>query len=495
MALPNIMSLGYLLPGVVHKIDFSRAIRGLRGMPRRVLLIGHKLSAGTLLLGTIAQVNTESDVVALAGEGSMLTAMWRAAKANADVSLPIDIVAVAPAAGAAAAHTTVLVDTDGANVTAAGEVVIYIGGVRIAVGVTQADTAATCATALIAAINAIPSLPVVAEATETAAEVMLTCKWVGATGNAVDVRSAYYPDDAQAPGVTLTIPVMTGGTTSPDMDAVVTAMTSYRATEIVTPFTDSTGLAALEQELANRWSANNMQDGQLVFCLRGNVSDITTALATRNSDQVHTIAVKNDCTSPWETAAMAAALIESQAALDPAVPYTGQVLVGYMGPRKNGLEPAEQNALLAAGASPLAVASDGSAALGRVVTNYTQNRIGAADASRRELPWVKTMSYYRWTTVSTFQLHFADGWKIAEYITDPIPGQKIMTANIGEEIMIGNYIEFQKAGIMQNLDYYRGALQVEVDGSNGRLKIIDEPVLVTQYYQTEITSYPVAGHV
>ena len=40
MSLPNLLYLNFLYPFVAHKLDFSRAIRGLRGMPRRVLLIG-----------------------------------------------------------------------------------------------------------------------------------------------------------------------------------------------------------------------------------------------------------------------------------------------------------------------------------------------------------------------------------------------------------------------------------------------------------------------
>ena len=45
------------------------------------------------------------------------------------------------------------------------------------------------------------------------------------------------------------------------------------------------------------------------------------------------------------------------------------------------------------------------------------------------------------------------------------------------------------------MDYYRKTLVVEVDGPNGKLKVQDEPVIVTQHYQTEISSYVVAGQV
>ena len=48
MAITNLLSVNFLVPFVAGKIEFSRAIRGLRGMPRRLLLVGHKLAAGTL---------------------------------------------------------------------------------------------------------------------------------------------------------------------------------------------------------------------------------------------------------------------------------------------------------------------------------------------------------------------------------------------------------------------------------------------------------------
>lgn len=495
MALPNLFSLNFLMPAVGHKIDFSRAIRGLRGMPRRVALIGHKLAAGNAQANVLTVCSTETDAIAFCGEGSMLLAMWRAAKANAGLGLPIDIIAVPPSGSAVAATSTIVVTNSGANLQATGEVMIYVEGTRVAVGVTTADTAATVATKLIAAVNANVSLPVTAAATASPAEVRLTCRWGGLTGNQIDVRSTYYVDDKLPQGLTLTIPAMSGGTTSPDLAPTVLAMQGYRATEIVCPFTDSTSMSVVEIEQAARWAFNDMRDGQVVTALRGTEAEITTWLNGRNSEQVHTIATTKDLTSPWVTAAMAGAAIETSASIDPAVPYTDIVLVGYKGPAVNDhFKIDAANALLLAGASPLAIAQDGKASLLRVVTNYTTNTVGSPDTSKRELAWIKTMSYYRWFTVSEYQLKYR-GFKLAEYITDPIPGQKILTQELVEEIQIGIYTELSKVALVQNMEHYKDSLVVEIDGPNGKVKVQDEPVLVVQHYQTEITSYPIAGHV
>lgn len=520
MAIQNLLSLDFLLPFVAAKIDFSRSIRGLRGMPRRLLLIGHKLDAGSPTIATLdeapwaqivpaavapgaAELNAvltfgnEPEAVAALGEGSMLLAMWRAAKANKDLGLPVDVIAVPPSNTATVASSTLVVNLAGLNVSEAGEVPLYIGGTRVAVGVSPQDTKATVALKLIGAINAVSSLPVVASGVADHEDrVLLTCRWMGASGNEIDLRGTYNPDDLLPAGLSLTVPAMSGGATNPSLTAAIAAMQDGRWTEIVLPFHDSTSMATMEQELATRWAFDNMRDGQLVTAIRGTtVSDILTWLDSRNSEQVHLIATKKDMTSPWETAAQAGAAIESSAAIDPAMPYTDIPMVGYKGPKRgNHWEIEEANLILLAGGSPLAVDTAGNATLLRVVTNYTKNVVDAADTSKRELAWIKTMSYYRWFIVTEFQTKYR-GFKLAEYIDEPIPGQKIMTAELGEEIMLGCYNELGKVALVQNMPHYKDTLMVEIDGANGKLKIVDEPVLVTQHYQTEITSYPIAGHV
>lgn len=493
MALPNLLSLGFLVPFVSSKIDFTRAIRGLRGMPRRLLLVGHKLAAGTGPLNTIATVSTETDAIALYGEGSMILAMWRAAKANTALGLPIDVICIAPGGGAVAASSAVVVSMAGGTLGTSGEVMFYVGGQRLSFGAIAADTPTTVAAKLAAAINAQPRLPVTAVA--VAATVTITAKWGGPTGNDISLVTLYYPDDRLPVGLTIAIPAMSLGSVNPDITPVIVAMANYRATEIVCPFTDSTNMGLLENELALRWAQNNMQDSQVVNAIRGTEAAITTFLTPRNSDQVHTIVTTRDMTHPWETAAMAGADIESMAAIDPAQPHTYAALVGYLGPKQGDDFTVDQkNNLLVAGGSPLQIAGDYSGSLLRMVTNYKRTTQGAPDRSRAELCWIKTMSYYRWFRVTEFQIKYM-GYKIAQYVTDPIPGQKIMTKELGQEIMIGLYKLFMDVGLTQNMGYYIKTLIVEVDGPNGKLKILDEPVIITQHYQTEITSAVVAGQV
>jgi len=491
MAISNLMSLNFLVPFVAGKIDFSRAIRGMRGMPRRLLLVGHKLAAGSLAVNTLTTISNEPDAIARLGEGSMLLAMWRDAKANADLGLPIDVIAIAEGGSAVKATSAVVV---AGTPTVGGEVMMYIGDERISTGVTTADTSATIATKLGNAINAATKLPVTASV--AASTVTLTARWGGPSGNDISLRSTYYPDDALALGVTLTIPAMAAGSVIPDVTPVIVAMNLYRATEIVNPFTDSTNMVLFETELAARWLQNNMQDAMVVTSMRGTEATITTWLNTRNSPHVHTICTTNDITNPWETASMAGAAIESSAAIDPAVGPTAK-LVGYKGPTQgNGFVVDSINNLLVKGGSPLNIAADYTGSLLRMVTNYKTSPGGAPDRSMAEMCWLKTMSYYRWYRVTEFQIKYNNaGYKLAQYVTQPIPGQKIMTVDLAKEIMVGLYKLFCDSGLCQNMPYYISTLNAEIDAPNGKLKIMDEPVILTQHYQTEITSNVVAGQV
>ena len=174
---------------------------------------------------------------------------------------------------------------------------------------------------------------------------------------------------------------------------------------------------------------------------------------------------------------------------------SGIKLQGYRGPSAGNHWTVDQlNIMLTMGGSPLNVEPDYSGSLLRMVSNYASTVNGAADRSMAEVCWLKTMSYYRWFHVTEFLTRY-QGFKLAQYITDPLPGQKIMTQQLAEEVMVGIYKQFIDVGLCQNLDYYRQTLLVEVDAPNGKLRIQDEPVIVTQHYQTEITSYVVAGQV
>lgn len=484
--LPNLFSLNFLVPKVAMAIEIGNAVRGLRGMPRNVLLIGQKLPAGTLTDNTVMQVTTEANAIALLGEGSQLLGMWRAAKLNAEPGLPILVVAAPEATGSSASAGKLSLTITGDSADYAGTLSLYIGGELVRVGIALGDSPSALASRVVAAINAETYLPVTAAVNGTNNfEVDLTCRWKGDTGNDIDLRVGYYADEVLPQGVTATVTAMDGGATNPDLSDVIAAMAGQRFTEIASAFTDSANLTLLEEELERRWAFDSMQDGQLVTVVRGTEGQLTTFSDGRNSPAGHTVGVTNDLSNPWETAAMLGASIESSSATDPAVPYSGRELKGYRpAPAQERFLGDQNNVLLTHGISTL----DGEY-MERMVTNYTENKLGAPDISLRNLNWVKTLSYWRWFRVSTVHLKYlSKGYKLGEYVTEPKPGQKIMTKELAEEIALEDYQTFMDAGLMQSMEHYHSKLITEIDGAHGKVKQVESPLLMTQFYQMEVTS-------
>lgn len=493
MSIPSLLSLQFLLPYTAHKLSFTNALRGLLGMPRRILLIGQ--AAGVADAALLQNITSEAQALALLGEGSMLIGMWRAAKANADLGAVIDALALPDPVGGSAATGKILI---AGTVDSNGELVVHIAGHRIAVAVAAGEDAATVADRLFDAIDDLLSLPVLPSIYSSGGDlgVALECAWTGSTGNDIDVRINHYQDEQTPEGLTVTVEAMAGGAGAPLLSNYAALVRGYRATEIVLPYHDASSINAVIAEQELRWGCTNKQDGQVIMALRGDLSAHLMALGTLNSLQSHSVHVRADRSNPWDTAAMLAANIESSAAIDAAVPYQGIKLIGYAGARaQDAFGTDEANAIAQSHGGTLETSGQDEWAMSRMFNHYKRNSAGGADASARDLCWVKLASYWRWVHVTEFETKYRNGWKLAEYITEPLPGQKIMTKDIGEEIMLSLYEVFMEAGLFQNLGHYKNTLQVEIDGANGKLKVIDEPVMVTQFYQTEITSNLIAGHV
>ncbi len=501
MSLTNLISLNYLVPTVKHQVEPDRRVRGLSGMPRRLLLIGQ--ASGDIALNKVCTVTTEKNAITALGEGSQLMGMWRGAYRNAAPGLPIDVIALETPSTAKAAIFAVDVV---ANTVQAGACRLYIGGELVRIGVAKDASAAAIAGDLRTAVNANDSLPMVASG--TSAEIILTCKTPGAAGNSIDVRTSYYDDDVLAQGLTLTVTsmnvgadipdlsqnpllanslsLMTGGAGTPDLSPVIVALQNKRPTEVVCPYTDSASLAMLELEAERRWNAEGATDFQVISAVRGTEGQLTAFAANRNSPMAHTIATRADMTSPWVTAAMAGAVIESVNNTDPAFPYANSQLVGYLpATDEDALVPDQQNNLLNAGLSVL-LSNNNRGYLNRCVTNTTETARGAKDEDWRNLNWVKTNSYWRWFCVNEWLKRIGE-YKLTTDAEIPA-GQPIMNTSLAQETQLSFYDAFVSAGLMRDLAGYTDEMLVEIDTSYGKVKIQDYPRLITQHYQTEISS-------
>jgi phage tail sheath gpL-like len=70
-----------LVPGVYTETNSRRAATGTSTLPRRVLLVGQRLSTGAVAAGVPYQIFSPSDAESGSGPGSMLAEMAHVAKA------------------------------------------------------------------------------------------------------------------------------------------------------------------------------------------------------------------------------------------------------------------------------------------------------------------------------------------------------------------------------------------------------------------------------
>lgn len=485
----NIMPEGFLLPGTAMKFDLTNAIRGLRGMPRAVLLAGFANTASPeLLMGAAVKVTSEKQVIALAGEYSVLHQMYLAMPKIARMGLPVHLLKLDHTIGTKAQRTLefAFTGTLGADLA----VVIRCNGYNIPLTLTAGSDQEDVAAAVNTAINA---NAVKANTTSTVLTnvVTATCAFGGTESN--DMLFCIYGTEKSDVEITVTPGLPTEGTGNQDLSTLFTYMAQQRITSIAWPGRlNSTNYAAVASQLTELWGPELQRDTQLIeIAAEQSSAAITNLMATRNCNQIATLGLSSLLQSPvWAICAAAAGAIEYQASIDPAVPYRDIALTNVL-PPINDFDSTERQGLLTDGCSTL-ISNQNTLYIERMVTNYTQNASSVDDASFRNLEWVKTMSWWRWFVTSEFGLKYRN-YKMAEVWDDAFEGQRIMTLMLGEEVILGCYRQAINAGLMQDMSGYQEDLVVEVAGASGRLKYLEKPRLITQHYQTEVTSEPILG--
>jgi phage tail sheath gpL-like len=299
------------VPLAYVEFDNSRAVVGTPSMQYRVLFIGQKVAAGTAAVNTLLRVATTDAAVVLFGAGSMLARMIEQFKAS---NRYIDCWAIAladHASGVAASGTLTLTGP----ATAAGTLALYIGGDRVLTAITSAMTAAQAATAVAAAVTADTTLPVTAAAVD--AVVTFTAKHEGVVGNDIDLRLNYYSEDATPAGIGATLVAMATGANNPDIADAITAMGDQWFQGIVTPYTDTANMTALEAELLSRWSGTRQIGGVAYCAYRSTHANAVTFGNTRNSPLVCCLACAQTPDPPYLWAAAVASQASLSLSIDP----------------------------------------------------------------------------------------------------------------------------------------------------------------------------------
>lgn len=326
-------------------------------------------------------------------------------------------------------------------------------------------------------------------------EILLICCWKGVMGNSIDMCGMYYVDDLVLFGVGLMIMLFFGGVVNLDIMLVIFVIKGIVLIEYVMLYIDSMNMGILEEELNCCWEFDNMKDGQVVIVVCGIEGEVFVWLLLCNSLMCYMICVMCDLINLWEIVVVVVVVIESYCVIDLVLLFMGVVLIGYVVVwLEDDWEVEQCNNMFVVGGFVLELMEDGIVNILCMVMNYMKNLGGVDDKSWCNLNWVKMFLYFCWFIVNVFQMCYC-GYKLVEYMVDLIFGQKIMIVVLGIDIMFNNYEQFILVGLFQNMEYYKQMMQVEVDGMNGKLKIIDQFVFVMQYYQMEIMSEFVVGYV
>jgi phage tail sheath gpL-like len=378
------------VPGAYFEIDPTRAVGSLPVQQKKILVLGQRLTTGTVAELVPTLVNSAGQAETYFGRGSMLAAMLAALKKANSYTEVWAIALDDDAAGVRATKTL----TFTGPATDSGTVSLYLGGRRVRAAVVSGDSASTVATAVAAAITADTAME--ATATVSSAVVTVTYRHKGEAGNSFDVRLNYYVGDALPAGIGCTIAAGATGTANPAIDNALAAMGDEWFTHVVTPYTDAANYTALETELETRWGAMVMKEAMGYAAATGTVSANSTLGSGRNSKTVCTMDGARGPTPPWHWAAVVAAVDAYEP--HPRRPRTMLKLPGILPPAVEDRRTlAEQNILLYDGISTHMVDSGGNVLIQQLVTMYQTNGGGVEDTAYLFVTTMNLLAFLRFS--------------------------------------------------------------------------------------------------
>lgn len=350
-------------------------------IPQRIMLIGQPDSSYTPEFNVLKQITSVGQARTLYGNGSQLAIMVDAAFKTAGT---VDVFAV-PVEDDSAAETAEAVITVATPATSAGTLSFYIGGVRVAVSIAESDDADTIAGKIVAAVNANLLLPVTAEA--LAAEVTLTAKWGGESGNQINVALNITEEEqaASPEGVTFsgTFPeTLTSGAENPDITDALDAMGNTWITTIACPYVDETSLGSIKMK--GDALSNPIENKMFIAFVgyNGNHADFLTEIADYNSQWISIVPVPLSQSAQYEIAASVAGAAARGAQVDPARPARTLALTGISAATEHWDYTARNQAVLAGGSTTL-TGVDGLVRIEDLVTTYTEDSTGNPDSAWR----------------------------------------------------------------------------------------------------------------
>lgn len=463
------------VPFVYVEFDPTRAAQGPSILRYNNLLIGQRLSTGTRDELIIDKITSYEQAQLYYGVGSQLSRMVKAWRANNAVSELYCISLDDNASGVPASNGSFAFT---GTATAAGTVVVYIGGDRIAVAVAVGDTATQVGDAIVAALPA-DSMVTLANVTGT---VTSTAKNDGEAGNDIYLDANYNPGEELPAGISLTITQPTNGSTNPDIQDVIDILGDVWYNTLTAPYYDTANLTAIETELASRFGSLRMIDGVYFTSRRGTVGELETFGNGRNSPHVSCIYSSHVLSSSVQVAAAYAAQVALEGQADPARPFQTLPMYGIISPREiNRFTLQENNGLLYDGISTFYVDSGGVVRIQRAITMYQKNVVNAPDTAYLDVNTMLTLMYLRYD----FRTQILTRYPRAKLADDGVqvgPGQVVMTPSLGKAEAINIFRGWETLGLVENINQFKNDLLCNRSLTDpNRLEWLLPPDLMNQF--------------
>jgi phage tail sheath gpL-like len=278
---------------------------------------------------------------------------------------------------------------------------------------------------------------------------------------------------------------MAGGAGNPDPVDIIEALGNTRYHMIAFPWTDTSSLDALRDELDSRWGPLRQIDGQAVVVKQGNFSELVTFCESRNDKHLTVLPSEGSPTLPWVDCAASVAILARYGDDDPARPFQTLVIPGVLAPleKDRWSDFPEKNQALYSGCSVRGVTPEGQVMFLNVITTYRLNNWGAETQAYLQLNTLLTLSYLRYDWNNYLKTKYPRH-KLAsdEGVLKISPGQPIMTPSLGKAEMINRMDEWVSRGLVEAPDDFKDTLIVKRDETNfNRLNFIARPDLVNQF--------------
>jgi phage tail sheath gpL-like len=466
-----------LLPAFYVEFDNTAASTGSNVVPHHALIIGQKLAAGSAPAGVIVPIVADGEADTYFGAGSQAAAMVRAYRSKTG-RIQLSVLPIADAASGVACVKNVAFT---GTATASGSVTIWIGGVRVSVGVAIGDLPAAIVSALVSAINAIGRVRFVASASGSA--LILTAKNKGTAGGEVAVSLNYQAEKLPA-GITAAITTSTPGSVDPDFETLGIAgiLGSRWFTQIAHGMTDTANVGYMAVELADRWAPQRQIGGVQFIGKAGDFATVQAWGAALNSPFTLGADAGSFMSPPDEIAAEYAATVAGAVNIDPARPTKTLDLPFTLAPVvDNRRSDEEAELLLRSGVATLYTDAGGVVRIQRSVTTYKTSPTGTTDRSYRNVETVYTLQAIGYDLKVLFGNKYPRH-KLASDGANFGAGQPIITPKTAKAEIVARALVWENLGWIEGVDAFKKSMIVERNGSDpDRLDVKIMPDLVNQF--------------